>query len=88
MSMKRSLSSPPTPGQTTTTQIDVGLLSRDERPWKNLLNSDSCSSSMLNVTTDDISVPSIAFLYDYYGITEETQHGPPSPGTRYASCLC
>lgn len=88
MSLKRSSPSP-TPMQSISSQIDIpvhGLLSRDDRHWKHFLNADS-SSSILHVTTDDISVPNMGFLYDYYGITEETQHGPPSPGTRYGDCL-
>ena len=72
--------------QSNANQIDIpiqGILSRDDRNWKHLLSSDSSTSaSILHFPGDDISVPSMGFLYDYYGITEETQHGPPSPGTR------
>ena len=87
MSLKRSIPSPPTQMQSSGAQIDIpiqGILSRDDRNWKHLLSSDpSSTTSILHFPGDDISVPTMGFLYDYYGITEETQHGPPSPGTRY-----
>ena len=86
MSTKRSFSTPSAQNQPNP-QIDnqvQGMLNRDDRHWKHFLSADSSSaSSILHVTADDISVPTMGFLYDYYGITEETQHGPPSPGTRY-----
>lgn len=84
MSLKREMASTATQITSNSTQIDLpiqGILSRDDRHWKHLLGTDSSSSSsILQFTGDDLSVPSMGFLYDYYGITEETQHGPPSPG--------
>ena len=61
-----------------------GMIVRDERTWKPFYSSSDpgVASSILHVNSEDISSGSLGFLYDYYGITEETQHGPPSPGAR------
>eukprot|EP00794_Sanderia_malayensis_P007236 gene7236-8044_t len=61
--------------------LQVHHIFRDERLWKPYFsNSDSAPPSMLP-NGEDITVASLGFLYDYYGMTEETQHGPPSPGS-------
>ncbi|XP_065058917.1 grainyhead-like protein 2 homolog isoform X2 [Rhopilema esculentum] len=58
------------------------IVLKDERSWKSFLGpSDSGSSSILQMNADDISAGALGFFYDYYGITEETQQGPPSPVT-------
>ena len=57
---------------------------KDERTWKAYLSSaDASTASVLHVNGEDISVGSLGFLYDYYGMTDETLQGPPSPGNRY-----
>ncbi|XP_057313118.1 grainyhead-like protein 2 homolog [Hydractinia symbiolongicarpus] len=56
---------------------------RDEKGWKayfsnsELMSASTLFSHMNN--TEDSSHNPVSFLYDYYGMTEETRQDPPSP---------
>ncbi len=67
----------------STSELQVHSILRDERVWKPYFSSSESSTSSILTHGEDITVASLGFLYDYYGMTDETQHGPPSPGSRY-----
>lgn len=65
---------------------------RDEKGWKTYANSSSelmttASAIFSNHSSEEDINSHASFLYDYYGMTEETRQEPPSPGhspvTRY-----
>lgn len=80
MSVKSSIASTSSASTAPVTQdLPVHGILRDERVWKPYFSGHD-SSTVLHVNGEDINV-GLGFLYDYYGMTDETQHGPPSPGS-------